>query len=289
MTKKPATTTTSSDPADDIVETEGRQQAGIQSVEVGFELLTALAKAAGPINLKDLALSAGMSAAKAHRYLVSFQRMGLVQQDASTSRYDLGPAALHLGLAALARQDPVRLARQRIAELADACGQTVALAVWGNRGPTIVHWEESRQPISVHLRLGDVMPLISSATGRCFAAWLPPSSVADLWASEVQEARREGRRDLPLSESTWQQTLKDVRAQGCAWVQHTLLPGVAAMAHPVLDASTHVRLVLVTLGHAAQIDVRPGSPGELMARRWALQLSADLGDDGARAKLEAMG
>ena len=39
-----------------------------------------------------------MSAAKAHRYLVSFQRLGLVTQDSRTARYDLGPAALKLGL-----------------------------------------------------------------------------------------------------------------------------------------------------------------------------------------------
>jgi DNA-binding IclR family transcriptional regulator len=33
--------------------------------------------------LRDLAAAAGMSAAKAHRYLVSFQRLGLVVQDAA--------------------------------------------------------------------------------------------------------------------------------------------------------------------------------------------------------------
>jgi DNA-binding IclR family transcriptional regulator len=49
--------------------------------------------------LRDLAADTGMSAAKAHRYLVSYQRLGLVLQDAGTTRYDLGPAALNLGLA----------------------------------------------------------------------------------------------------------------------------------------------------------------------------------------------
>ena len=76
-------------------------RAGIQSVEVGFTLLDALSRAAGPLMLRDLAAAAGMSAAKAHRYLVSFQRLGLVVQDPRTTRYDLGPAALHLGLASL--------------------------------------------------------------------------------------------------------------------------------------------------------------------------------------------
>ena len=57
-----------------------KERAGIQSVEVGFALLDALARAPGPLMLRDLAAAAGMSAAKAHRYLVSFQRLQLVTQ-----------------------------------------------------------------------------------------------------------------------------------------------------------------------------------------------------------------
>jgi len=53
---------------------------GIQSVEVGFALLDAFARSAGPLILRDLAAAAGMSAAKAHRYLVSFQRLALDPQ-----------------------------------------------------------------------------------------------------------------------------------------------------------------------------------------------------------------
>ena len=141
-----------------------KTRAGIQSVEVGFGLLDVLARATGPLMLRDLAMAAGMSAAKAHRYLVSFQRLHLVVQDANSTLYDLGPAALTLGLASLSRIDAVKLARERIAALMQDIGHTVALAVWGNHGPTIVHWEESPLAVTVNLRLGDVMPLLASAT-----------------------------------------------------------------------------------------------------------------------------
>lgn len=143
-----------------------KERAGIQSVEVGFALLEGLTRARGPLMLKDVAAAAGMSAAKAHRYLVSFQRLGLVTQDARTARYDLGPAALKLGLASLARLDAMRLARERVPGWMEQIAHTLALAVWGNHGPTIVHWEESPQAVTANLRLGDVMPLLSSATGR---------------------------------------------------------------------------------------------------------------------------
>ncbi|HOZ64876.1 MAG TPA: helix-turn-helix domain-containing protein, partial [Burkholderiaceae bacterium] len=127
-----------------------KARAGIQSVEVGFALLDVLARAVGPLMLRDLAAASGMSAAKAHRYLVSFQRLGLVIQDAATTRYDLGPAALKLGLASLSRIDAVKLARERVGSLMLQMGHTLALAVWGNQGPTIVHWEESPQAVTVN-------------------------------------------------------------------------------------------------------------------------------------------
>src|SRR5690606_28869262 len=120
-------------PADDTADDNEPQRAGIQSVEVGFELLQAMSEADGPLMLRDLAAAAGMSAAKAHRYLVSFQRLGLVMQDPVSTRYDLGPAALRLGLASLARIDAVKLARDRIAALLAETGHTLAIAVWGNQ------------------------------------------------------------------------------------------------------------------------------------------------------------
>ncbi|MCA3236981.1 MAG: helix-turn-helix domain-containing protein [Curvibacter sp.] len=91
----------------------GKTRAGIRSFEVGYMLLEALARAHGPLMLRDLAAAAGMSAAKAYRYLVSYHRLGLVSQDAASARYDPGPPALRMGLAAITRLDAVRLARPR--------------------------------------------------------------------------------------------------------------------------------------------------------------------------------
>src|SRR5205085_9178007 len=176
-----------------------KERAGIQSVEVGFALLEVLSQAQGPLMLRDLAAAAGMSAAKAHRYLVSFQRLQLVVQDGASTRYDLGPAALKLGLASLERLDAVKLARERVARLMEEVGHTLALAVWGNHGPTIVHWEESPSAVTVNLRLGDVMPLLTSATGRCFAAYVSKDAIAPMLREELARAQKQGRADLPAS------------------------------------------------------------------------------------------
>ncbi len=84
------------------------EQRGIGSVEVGGQLLRALTESDGPMMLRDLAASAGMTAAKAHPYMVSFMRLGLVEQDRAIGRYELGPLALQMGLASMRRLNPVR-------------------------------------------------------------------------------------------------------------------------------------------------------------------------------------
>ena len=253
-----------------------KTRAGIQSVEVGFALLDALAQANGPLMLRDLAASAAMSAAKAHRYLVSFQRLGLVAQDTS-NRYDLGPAALKLGLAAISRLDAVKLARERMPALMGKIGHTLALAVWGNHGPTIVHWEESPLSVTVNLRLGDVMPLLSSATGRCFAAHVSREAIAPLLRAELARARALGRTDLPRTQAELAQVLKEVRGHGLARVVDHLLPGIAGFCAPVFDFDGHMVLGIVALGSVATFDKAWDGAVATALRAAARQLSRDLG------------
>jgi DNA-binding IclR family transcriptional regulator len=256
-----------------------KERAGIQSVEVGFGLLEVLSRSRGPLMLRDLAAAAGMSAAKAHRYLVSFQRLQLVVQDTGT-RYDLGPAALKLGLASLSRLDAVKLARERVGELMTKIGHTLALAVWGNHGPTIVHWEESPQAVTVNLRLGDVMPLLSSATGRCFAAYFSKDAITPLLKDEIARAQKQGRRDIPATLAEARAMLDEVRRRGAARVVDTLLPGIVGFCAPVFDSDGHIALGIVALGPTGTFDPEWNGAVDVPLRAEAARLSRDLGWQG---------
>jgi DNA-binding IclR family transcriptional regulator len=258
-----------------------KARAGIQSVEVGFSLLDVLAQSAAPLMLRDLAALAGMSAAKAHRYLVSFQRLGLVVQDGASNRYELGPATLRLGLATLSRLDPVKMARERLPALMEQTGHTSALAVWGNRGPTLVHWLESPLAVPVNLRLGDVMPMLSSATGRCFAAFLGHGVGSDqakqLIEQEMAQARKAGRQDVPTTRAELEAMVREMRAHGMGRVHNVLLPGISGFCAPVFDADGHLALGVVALGSSGSFNTDWAGPVALPLRRMAEQLSADLG------------
>ena len=153
-----------------------------------MSLLKAMVAGQQAMMLKDIAAAADMPASKAHRYLVSLIRSGLVEQDPLSSRYTLGPFALNLGLVALGRLDRVRLGLSAIADLRDAINETTALAVWGGQGPVIVRWERPRRPITVNVITGATLSLLASAAGRVFAAWLPPAQIEPVLEAFPQAA-----------------------------------------------------------------------------------------------------
>jgi DNA-binding IclR family transcriptional regulator len=98
------------EPGSGAVAGDATAQRSVQSVEVGGRLLLALADSRSDLSLKDLAARAGLTPSRAHPYLVSFSRLGLVEQRQPTGRYGLGPAALQIGLAALHQLDPIQAA-----------------------------------------------------------------------------------------------------------------------------------------------------------------------------------
>jgi DNA-binding IclR family transcriptional regulator len=256
---------------------EEKVRSGIQSIEVGFRLLEVLTNEPGAMMLRDLAKRAQMSPAKAHRYLVSFQRLGVVAQDPVSGRYELGGFALQMGLARLARVDGVKLARLALSELRDRLDVTVGIAVWGNLGPTVVHWSESSHPAKAALKLGDVMPLLGSATGLLFAAYLPRGKTAAMIERELGHSRRAAHATGPRSEAELEAVLAQVREHGAARVAGMLLPTIHAFCVPVFDASGDLALGLTALGHEGEFDLAWDGPIALALKACAAKLSYELG------------
>lgn len=254
-----------------------KERQGIQSVEVGVRLLRALAESTQAMTLKDLAGRAGMPASKAHRYLVSFGRAGLVEQDPVSGRYDLGSLALHLGLAALGRLDAVKVATAALAELRARIDDTLLLAVWGNRGPAVIRWEESSRPVTVNVRVGSVMPLLSSATGRVFLAYQPEAMTKAMVAAELA-GKGPGQRAARMPSPRDVARLKaETRANGLSRVEGDLLAGVSALAAPILDHTDSLVAVLTALGPQDLFDSRLDGPVAAALREVAQAASRRLG------------
>ncbi|MBO9330520.1 IclR family transcriptional regulator [Achromobacter pulmonis] len=259
---------------------------GIQSIEVGGKLLLALLEHSSSLPLGALAKAAGMSGANAHAYLVSYGNLGLVRQDASTGEYELGPLALQLGLAALHRLDPIKIAVPMTRELAEKTGQTIAIAVLGNLGPVIVHLHESNYPIHVNMRTGTVMSLTNTATGKVFAALLPPKKIESLLHEDFL---RLGAVPSRARSEKFEQTLKEVRQRGVARAVGDPIPGINGLSAPVFDSNGNVVLVITAIGAAGVFDARWSSPLVAEIRQCADAISAELGWQNRDARASRLG
>lgn len=267
--------------------TDDTDRKGIQSVEVAGALLRVLADLRIPVALTELAARAGMTPSKAHRYLISLCRIGLVIQDGETLKYSAGDLSLGLGLSALGRIDVVRAASAEMAALRDRIDETVALSVWGNRGPVVVRFEESAHPVTVNVRVGSVLPVTMTAFGRIFAAWPRSAAVGELIETEfsaiADPAARQTARDA------FDLALDRVRERGLARIQGLLIPGVSVLAAPLFDHSGRLAGSLAAVGHQAAMDLRwTGAIVEAVAET-AEKVSAALGAPPSAAGSPAKG
>lgn len=173
--------------------------------------------------------------------------------------HDLGPTGLPLGTENIARLKAVRVATRALTELSDELDETLGLGVWGNKGPTVVRWEESSQPVSDNLRTGLVLPVLTSATGLAFAAWLPREFTAPF--VDVEMVCEAGNSWYPDAERLTER-LAQIRRAGVAQLvgtdQFADLYGssISAVSVPVFDPSGAMILALTAIGASDRLDTK---------------------------------
>jgi DNA-binding IclR family transcriptional regulator len=252
----------------------GRQTGGIQSLDAALRLLSAMTERRGPVSLSELARDCHMPPSKVHRYLASFQHAGLVVQAGRSGKYDLGPGAVALGLSALARHDFVNRASEALPDLCTESGLTALLAVWGNQGPTVIRWERAASPVVTSMGLGTTLPLLNSASGRAFLAWAPRAPMQAMLDTELRRARQNPAiaPDLVPTNEALGKLLKAIRATGYASVDGKFIPGLVAIAAPILNWQAEAEAVVTLVGTDPAV-IQPGSDAVIRLVSFCKELS----------------
>ena len=218
----------------------------IGSILVGFRIIECL-ETAGPLQLKEIALRARMAPGHVHQYLASFAMLDLVVQDPDTNRYELGPYALTLGLAAFRRLDVLERAKLPMKRLERETSQTVLLSMWANHGPTIIACLTGSELLSLRLMVGYVMST-QSVSGRVFLAHLPKWKTRPIVTSEKDAAGV-----LPKATEA---DLKTILRTGVSEIRSSRVDGYASIAVPVRDHRGDVCAALTLAGASAQFERR---------------------------------
>ena len=251
------------------------ERGGVHSVTIAARILNALAASGRRVPLKKLAADTGLVRSKAHRYLRSLRTAGLVSQEAETGLYQLGPQAIAIGLAALRGINPVAEVCDALPALRDEINQTVTAAVWSEAGPVLVAMQESDHWLTMNIRIGSRLPILTTAIGRTFLAHLPTADVLPLVSAERKAVPTRGT-VLPSADEI-EGMVDEIRLRRLARAPSAIIPGIDAVAAPVFDfANKLVAVICVVARSEAKITGWNGSAVRALGRT-ASDISRRLG------------
>jgi len=249
-----------------------KEPRGIQSIEVGYRVLLAIQAGPEAVALRDIASRAELSSSAAHNYLVSFIRTGLVQTDQRGS-YQLGPAAVALGMTAMKHVTPFDAVRREALHLHATLGTGIAVLTWSDTGPVIIMKKEGLRRGPFELRNGHV-PMLTTGGGNVFIAYLDEKVTRPVAVTELRAKERPAREAPAVLAAIRAEVLR----QGYAARPLETLPGYGALSAPVWDLNDDVAYALTLTGPAEGLDFSRNGKHipELLksARRASQQLGA---------------
>lgn len=136
-------------------------------------LLTLLSEGPPHHALTDLAERSGMSLPTLHRLLRSLVAAGLAEQDASSSRYGLGPQLPRLAERYLQRLPVATAATPYLVDLRVTTGATVSLATLAGTDTVLADRLDGEDVGGIHRDAGRVQPALETAAGRVLLAHAP--------------------------------------------------------------------------------------------------------------------
>jgi DNA-binding IclR family transcriptional regulator len=235
-------------------------------------VLQALRRIPDGASARQLAGVVDLPRSTVQRILGTLVSSGMIIQEPTHQRYQIGPQALLIGLGYRQGLGLVSLARPPMVRLRDETGETVGLSVRVGDSRVFIDEVQSRQPLRFASELGRQYPLWSGASGRILLLGLTDSELAAALADdEHSEALFR-----VIERSEREALLEAARRDGYAIARNETIGNVSSVAVPITDRSGRVVAALSVSGPTTRL-----SEDSLTAVREALQrvgaaISADL-------------
>ena len=248
----------------------------MQSIERAAAILRLLARGSGRLGVGEIASSLELAKGTAHGILRTLQRVGFVEQDRATGKYQLGAALLHLGTSYL----DVNELRSRAINWADALaarsGEAVRIGAPLEGSVLVVHHvfrpDDSLQTLDV----GALLPLHATALGKVLLAY----DVELAGALQQRDELTAFTRRTIVAPKALARALGDVRDHSWACDAEEWMPGHASIAAPIRGYGGLVVGAIGVSGAVERICDGQGRPAQALlccVRDAAHAVSRDLG------------
>ncbi len=247
----------------------------IDALNRGIDLLEVLAER-GSVRLAELPEVLGASRATAFRVLKTLEERGYVEHVRNERAYRLGPGSVILA-ARSQTSSIVRLAGPAMADLRDATGETVNLALLHGGRLAYVEILDGRHALRLSVSPGQEAPLHSTALGKATLAALPPEEGKRLLGGEPYPSYTD------RTIKTWEELSADIettRARGYAVDVEEMIVSAACVSAPLVGRSGYPVGALSVSGLVDRFsEDRRQEMGERVTE-WCRRISNELGHFG---------
>jgi DNA-binding IclR family transcriptional regulator len=247
----------------------------VQSIERAAAILRLLARGSGRLGVGEIAASLELAKGTAHGILRTLQRVGFVEQDSESGKYQLGAALLHLGTSYL----DVNELRSRAINWSDALaarsGEAVRIGTPLEGKVLVVHHVFRPDDTLQTLDVGALLPLHATALGKVLLSY-----DADLAATLARGPLEAFTRRTLVTRAALSRALAQVREAGWAGEIQEYLVGQASIAAPIRG---HGGLVVGAIGISGPAERMLDGKGDpdpklvIYVRDAARAVSRDLG------------
>jgi IclR family transcriptional regulator, acetate operon repressor len=199
------------------------------AVKRALSLLDLFSESLPEIGLSDAARLSGHDKATVHRLMNTLGEAGLVEQNASSKRYRLGPAVLHLARLREATFPVIAVVQPMLDSLSELTGETTHCSLYANNALAVIATTESKKANRVSMRGSETLPFHATASGLVFLAFAAP----DL-AKRALALPRTAFTDATMTTTAQLlAAMKEARTLGYAMVERSFEGDVCGFAAPI--------------------------------------------------------
>jgi IclR family KDG regulon transcriptional repressor len=251
-----------------------RKQYSISALRRGLKLLSLVGESQKALSAGEIARLANLHTSTVHRFLVNLESAGFLVREDSTRKYQLGPACISLGRAALGRLDIHHVSLPYLQELNRMTRETIHLTVRQDLTAIYVGKLESPEPLRIFSEVGRAIPLHCTAVGKVFLAHLSPEEWDDVAPRLVL---RRFTSNTITSLQQLQAQLNRVRQHGYAVDMEENESHIRCIAGPIMDHRGKVKAAFSVTGPASRMTKARLRELAAVVTKWSRDMSEQLG------------
>lgn len=207
---------------------------GVKSAARVLDIFELLHREGCPLTLTEMKRKLGIPVSSLHSLVHTLTSRGYLERDEASLSYQLGPAIIALARYKQEEIDLIEVADPELAELSQASGESVSLAVLDDTDVVFIHKKVSSHVVRVVNPVGTRLPAHATALGKCILAGLDRQELIRLYPSEELPTATP---NAVSARTELLHVLDTVRAARLAYDREESMLGVFAVGSPIFDHS----------------------------------------------------